>query len=365
MTGPGAGDTGEARDRADELASAVRSALEDGQPLQIVGSGSKAFYGRIPEGRPLSVADHRGIVSYEPAELAITVRAGTSLTEVEALLADHGQMLAFEPPHFGDDATVGGTVACNLSGPRRPYAGSVRDFVLGVRMINGRGEVLRFGGEVMKNVAGYDVSRLMAGALGTLGLLLEVSLKVLPASEVQVTRCFDLDVGRAIDTMNRIAGTPVPLSGAAWENGRMFLRLSGSQAGVTSAAEDLGGEELAGDDAARFWVGLREHGLPFFDGDGMLWRLSVPSATKPLPVDGRWLIDWGGGQRWLGTDSGGDRVRERVAAAGGHATAFRGGNRAGEVFHPLNEALRELHQRVKTAMDPQGIFNPGRMYAGI
>jgi len=365
MAGSAGHDTGVSQDRTDALVAAVRSALEDQEPLQIIGSGSKAFYGRAPEGIPLPVAGHRGIVSYEPSELVVTARAGTRLDDMEVLLAEHGQMLAFEPPHFGADATVGGTVACNFSGPRRPYAGAARDFVLGVRLVSGKGEVLRFGGEVMKNVAGYDVSRLMAGALGTLGLLLEVSLKVLPAPEREATRCFDIDPALAIEKMNRLAGKPLPVSGAAWVDGRMYLRLSGSEAGVSSAAGQVGGDELAGPDANRFWSDLREHRMSFFQGDGVLWRISVPPATAPLPIEGRWLIDWGGGQRWLHTGSEADQVRGQVTAAGGHATAFRGGDRAGDVFHGLSEAMMRLHRQVKEAMDPHRIFNPGRMYAAI
>lgn len=353
------------RDRTEELAAAVAEAVTRGEGLNIVGSGSKAFFGRDPSGRILEVRGHSGVVTYEPSELVVTARSGTRLKDIETLLDDNGQMLAFEPPRFGEDATVGGTVACNMSGPRRPYAGAARDFVLGTRVINGRAEALRFGGEVMKNVAGYDVSRLMAGALGTLGVLLEVSLKVLPRPEVETTRCFDLEPVQAIDQMNALAGRPLPVSAMAWVDGRMYVRLSGSETGVSSAAAEIGGDLPDTPGADPFWTDLREHHLPFFEARGVLWRISVPPASRPLSVDGQWLIDWGGGQRWLWTDADPDSVRRGAVAAGGHAIAFRGGDRAAEVFQPLSEAMFALHRRLKQSMDPRGIFNPGRMYAGI
>jgi len=352
-------------DQTDALAAEVEQALASGEALQIVGAGTKSFYGRATRGRPLEAGKHTGIVAYEPSELVITARTGTPLEAVETLLADHGQMLAFEPPWFGEAATIGGTVACNFSGPRRPYAGSARDFVLGTRVINGRGEVLRFGGEVMKNVAGYDVSRLMTGALGTLGVLLEVSLKVLPAPERESTRCLEVDAGRGVRMMNELAGRPLPLSGAAWVDGRMYVRLSGSDAGVASATAEIGGDELSAPESRRFWTDLGEQRLPYFCGDRPLWRLSVPPATDVMAIDGDWLVDWGGAQRWVRTVAAPDQVRRNATDAGGHATAFRGGDRAGDIFHPLEGAMLALHQRIKTAMDPQGIFNPGRMYAGL
>lgn len=356
---------GRAGDRTDELAAAVAEALDQGEALNILGSGSKTFFGREPSGRNLQVGAHSGVVSYEPTELVITARAGTRVADVDALLADNSQMLAFEPPRFGANATVGGTVACNMSGPRRPYAGAARDFVLGTRVLNGRAEVLRFGGEVMKNVAGYDVSRLMAGALGTLGLLLEVSLKVLPKPETEATRCFRLEAGAAIDSMNAMGGRPLPVSGMAWVEGLMYVRLSGSEAGVSSAVAEIGGDQPASPVSDRFWDDLREHRLPFFQPAGVLWRISLPPAAGPVPIDGDWLIDWGGGQRWLWTDAGAESVRQAAVAAGGHATQFRGGDRAGDIFQPLTDSMFALHRRVKMAMDPGGVFNPGRMYAGI
>lgn len=343
------------------LQASVLDAIAQNRSLQIVGGGSKTFYGRAPQGEPLSVTGHRGVISYEPTELVITARAGTTLADVEALLAKHNQMLPFDPPHFSGAATMGGAIATGLSGPRRPYAGSARDFVLGVKVLTGKGEILGFGGQVMKNVAGFDVSRFMAGSLGTLGILLEVSLKVLPRPESEQTLLFECSALDAIRRMNAWAGQPLPLSGAAFDGGRLYLRLSGSTAALNAAREKLGGELAA--DGAAFWRGVRDHACIFFQGDAPLWRVSVPAATPPLDLPGEWLLDWGGAQRWLKTSCAPATIRELTAKAGGHATLFRGGDRQGAVFHPLSPALMALHLRLKAAFDPHGILNPGRMYS--
>jgi glycolate oxidase FAD binding subunit len=352
-------------DLTEALQNEIHAALADQRPLEILGSGSKRFLGRESSGERLDIAGHRGIVTYEPSELVMTARSGTPLAEIESLLGRHGQMLAFEPPHFGPGATLGGTVACNLAGPRRPYAGATRDFVLGTRVINGKGEILRFGGEVMKNVAGYDISRLMAGAMGTLGLLLEVSLKVLPAPRVEATLAFELDESQALVDMNRWAGRPLPVSAAAWCAGVMYVRLSGSETGVAAACAELGGDEMLPDTALAFWDALKEQRLAAFSGEGVLWRLSLPPATGSLPLDAESVIDWGGAQRWLRTDEDAERVRWVAGEAGGHAVAFKDGDRQGSVFHPMGGVLMQLHRRVKDALDPHGLFNPGRMYAGL
>jgi glycolate oxidase FAD binding subunit len=365
MGGARGGETATDADRTQELQDAVARAVETGEPIEIRGCGSKRFYGRTPRGQPLEVGGHRGVVYYEPSELVVTARSGTRLDDLEARLAEQGQMLAFEPPRFGDGATLGGTIACNFSGPSRPYAGAARDFVLGVRLLNGKSEILSFGGQVMKNVAGYDVSRLMAGSMGTLGLLLEVSLKVLPAPETQLSVTMEAAQGQAIEAMNRYAARPLPLSAAAWMDGRIYLRLSGSEAGVGAAARELGGDRLGREEAEVFWRDLREQRLDFFGGDGVLWRLSLPPATPPLSLPGSWLVDWGGGQRWLKCDLARDQLVEQAAAAGGHVTAFRGGPQGEEVFHPLDDAAMRLHARIKDAMDPRGILNPGRMYGSL
>jgi glycolate oxidase FAD binding subunit len=291
----------------------------------------------------------------------LTARAGTPLAEVEATLAAAGQMLAFEPPHFGEGATIGGCVAAGLSGPRRMQAGALRDFLLGTTLMDGRGELLRFGGQVMKNVAGFDTFRLQAGAMGTLGLLLEVSFKVLPRPEAETTRAFDCDAAAAVETMNRLAGQPLPITAAAYLDGRLRLRLSGNAAAVAAAEARLGGQTDA--DGAAFWIALREQQLPFFvEGDAPLWRLAVKSTTAPLASLGSELIDWSGAQRWLRSTATATTMRDTAAQSGGHATLFRNGARS-DVFHPLSPAVLALHQRLKQTFDPAGIFNPRRLLA--
>ncbi len=349
-------------DLSRSLAERIRAAAREHKALRIEGSGSKRFYGRTPCGEPLEVSGHRGIVRYQPQELILTVRSGTPLAEVEAALAEHGQMLPFEPPYFGPGATIGGTVACGLSGPRRPYSGALRDFILGVSCINGRGEILRFGGEVVKNVAGFDAARLMAGALGTLGVLLEVTFKVLPRPACDLTLAFEMDAAKAIETLNRWAARPLPISAGSHHGGRLYLRLSGSEAGLAKARRELGGEALG--PAADYWRSLREQTLDFFQDERPLWRLSLPPATPPLGLghDADWYLDWGGAQRWFKSDLPAKRIQKRAADAGGHASCFRGGDRDAHVFHPLPAALLARHRRLKQAFDPAGILNPGRLY---
>lgn len=347
-------------DLTDRLRERVVQAIAEGDPLELRGGGSKRFYGREAMGTPLALDGHRGVINYEPKELVLTARAGTPLTELEMLLAEQGQMLAFEPPHFGSSATLGGAIACGLSGPRRPYAGSARDFVLGVRIINGRGEVLRFGGEVMKNVAGYDVSRLMTGAVGTLGLILEVSLKVLPCPEKEITLVQDRRPDEAIRIMNEWAAKPMPLSAACYDGLNLYVRLSGTPTAVAAGHGRIGGDRWA--DGAAFWQDLREQQHGFFSSGKPVWRLSLPSHTLHLDLPGKQFIDWGGAQRWLVSDAGTQRIRKAAVRAGGHAMLFRGGEAGDEVFHPLPESLSILHQNLKHSFDPDGIFNPGRLY---
>jgi glycolate oxidase FAD binding subunit len=351
------------------LQDQVRAALARKTPLAIRAGGSKAFYGRRSEGAPLHVSGHAGIVHYAPTELVITARCGTPLAELEAVLAQHGQMLPFEPPHFGPggaeggrQASVGGMVAAGLSGPRRPWAGAVRDAVLGVKILTGRGEILAFGGQVMKNVAGYDVSRLMAGSLGSLGVILEVSLKVLPRPVREITLVQEADTATALARLTAWQGQAWPLSATLHDGRRLWLRLSGSQAGVQAARRALGGEELAD---MSIWTQVREQTLPFFATELALWRLSVPPATPPLDLPGTWLTEWGGAQRWLVTDAPAAHIRAAAATAGGHATLFRGHAGRGEVFQPLPAPLMALHKRLKAAFDPAGILNPGVLYEGM
>jgi len=347
-------------DQAALLAGIVREAAEKGTPLVVQGGGTKSFYGRLPEGQLLDVTTHRGILGYEPTELVITARAGTPLREIETVLADNNQMLAFEPPRFGSGSTLGGVVATGLSGPRRPYNGSARDFVLGIKMINGAGQELEFGGQVMKNVAGYDVSRLLTGSLGTLGVLTEVSLKVLPKPEVELTLIRESSSHEAVRLFNEFAGRPLPVSGACHFHNLAYLRLDGTEQGVRAAQSKVGGELLS--DGKKFWESVRDQTHTFFDGDTPLWRLSVPSTSAQFQPRYQQLIDWGGALRWVKTDDNREMLFDLAAAHSGHASLFRNGDRRGEVFQQLSPAMTKIHQNLKLKFDPDGILNPGRMY---
>jgi glycolate oxidase FAD binding subunit len=334
------------------------------KPLRIRGGGTKDWYGQRLEGDVIETRAYSGIIDYEPTELVITARCGTPLADIEAALAARGQMLAFEPPHFGGQATLGGAIASGLSGPRRANSGAVRDFVLGCTLLDGKGDVLRFGGQVMKNVAGYDVSRLLAGSLGTLGLLLDVSVKVLPRAPREATLVFEsVNEIDAIRNLNEWAGQPLPISASCWHDGVLALRLSGANAAVDNAIRTLGGDVMP--DCSRFWAGLREQQHVFFEGDMPLWRLSVPSTVGAIVLGSPQLIEWGGAQRWLrapGDAVTSERIRATVRAAGGHATLFRGGDKSVGVFQPLAPAVARIHERLKAGFDPAGIFNPGRMF---
>ena len=323
------------------------------------------FYGNPTAGETLSTAAYRGIIEYEPTELVMTARAGTPLTDIEAALKDKGQMLAFEPPYFAVGGTLGGCIAAGLSGPRRPYAGAVRDLVLGVRILDGSGADLRFGGQVMKNVAGYDVSRLMAGAMGTLGVILEVSLKTLPLPATELTLHQHHSEADAIRLMNQWAGQPLPISATAWCGGDLGIRLSGAASAVEAARKKLGGDVVDALQAAKFWQGMRNHTDAFFKHDAALWRLSVKSTAPSITLPGTQLIEWSGALRWLHTDASADDVRHAATATSGHATLFRGGDRSSSVFHPLSPALAAIHRRLKQTFDPVGILNPGRLYPGM
>ena len=356
-------------DASEALAECIRRAEAEGTPLRIVGGDTKAFYGRHVRGEPLSTREHRGITEYDPVELIVSVRTGTPLRELEAALAANGQMLPCEPPHFGEDATVGGMIASGLSGPRRPWAGSVRDFVLGTRIISHHGNEQRFGGQVMKNVAGYDLSRLMVGAQGTLGLLTEVSMKVLPLPGASRNLHLDMPLTESLEKLSEWGRQPLPISAAAWLDGALHLRLEGGPSSVAATAERLGGDELKPD----FWEALREQRLAFFGAKDPrpLWRLSLPHHTPMLELPGvaetDVLYDWAGAQRWVRGDLDAHALREIVARTGGHATCFRGasGDPVDAPFTPLTPVVEKYHRNLKAELDPQGIFNPGRLYAAF
>lgn len=356
------------------LAERIRAAAAGGTPLRIRGGGSKDFYGNPPRGELLDTRPLAGVTSYEPSELVVTVRAGTPLAELEALLARHGQCLPFEPPHFGGGATVGGMVAAGLSGPARASAGSVRDYVLGLTMVNGKGELLVFGGQVMKNVAGYDVSRLMAASLGTLGLIAEVSLKVLPVAPGEATLKFEMDQATALRQLNAWGGRPLPLNASRWVEDAgvpvLYLRLRGAVAAVEAACKTLGGERQDNAAAAPDWTLCRDQRLPWFEARGArdLWRLTVPQTAPVLDLPEAPLVEWHGGQRWVRAEAGqGGRIRAEAASAGGSATLFIADSPdtvgAGGRFDALKPPLDRIHQALKREFDPAGILNPGRMAA--
>ena len=347
----------------------VKQAMASKTPLAVHGGNTKAFYGGVIVGEPLDVRPYTGIIEYEPKELVLTVRAGTALSEIEAAMDAAAQMLPFEPPHYGTGnstvtstgATIGGTVATGLSGPRRSYTGAVRDFVLGARIIDGKGDDMRFGGRVIKNVAGYDVSRLMTGALGTLGVLLDLSFKVLPKPAVDVTLRHEMDEATAIRQFNEWAGKPLPISATSWHEGVAMLRLSGASAGVKAARQRLGGDIIDDAIAGVFWRTLRDQRDAFFSSVEPLWRVSVPSTSPPLALMMPQWIEWGGGLRWHRGTADVSALRTKVAAVGGHVTLFRNGEKSVGVFHPLQPALKKIHRDLKLAFDPENILNRGRM----
>jgi glycolate oxidase FAD binding subunit len=353
------------------LIDRVAAARAEHAALDIRGGGTKAFYGEPPRGEPLDVTPLAGISCYEPTELVVTVRAGTPLCELEAALEEQGQCLPFEPPRFSDRGTVGGMVAAGLSGPARANVGSVRDHVLGVTLLDGRGQVLTFGGQVAKNVAGYDVSRLMAGSLGILGVICEVSLKVLPISRAAATLSFERDEIEALEQLRLWAAQPLPLNASAWHDGRLHVRLAGAAAAVSEACRKLGGTLLAPDTALHWWPSLRDQTESFFALDAAdsssgerLWRLSVAAAAAPVKLPGRQLIEWHGAERWWRTRAEAREVRAAAALAGGHATLIRG-DKSAAVFTPAGEVLMRIHRGLKQAFDPARVFNPGRLYAEL
>jgi glycolate oxidase FAD binding subunit len=350
------------------LQDRVRAAAAATQPLFIYGGGTKSFYGEHCVGERVETTALAGIVAYEPNELVITARAGTPLAEIEHAMEEHGQNLAFEPPRFAAGGTLGGAIATGLSGPRRPYAGAARDFVLGMRIIDGTGEALTFGGRVMKNVAGFDVSRLQTGALGTLGIITEVSLKCLPQPKAEATVVQACAADESIRRVNTWGGKPLPLSATCYCAGKLWLRISGAESAVAAATRSIGGERV--DQGKEFWESVRDHAHPFFaaaqSGDRALWRLSVKSSAPHADLGGEQLIEWGGALRWLMTapDMDHERIRAWAKSHGGHATLFRGSKHS-DVFTPLDAMMATLHKRLKATFDPHGILNRGRLYADL
>lgn len=374
----------------------IQAARAHGTALRIRGGGSKDFYGQSLQGEVLDSTLLNGIVSYEPSELVVTAGAGTPLAELEALLAQHGQCLPFEPPHFGwsgtgagqGPATVGGMVASGLAGPARASVGGVRDYVLGLKMLNGKGEHLTFGGQVIKNVAGYDVSRLMVGAMGTLGLITEVSLKVLPVAPAEATLVFELDQAAALEQLHRWGGQPLPLNASCWVHDDsdpavpardlLFVRLRGAVAAVEAAChtllKEVNGSRMDTAQAAADWGLCRNQQLPFFtqtrSADLALWRLSVAPSAPVLALPWAPLVEWHGGLRWLWAPTeAAEQLQAAARAAGGFAINFIAAKAhpvcRNTVFSSQNTAEMATMRRLKASFDPQGIFNPGRLFAEL
>ena len=351
----------------ERLRARIRDAAATATPLRVEGSGSKSFYGMPGDGEPLDTRDVTGIVSYEPTELVIQARAGTPLREIEDLLKGSNQMLAFEPPHFGPNATLGGSIATGLSGPARGSAGSARDFVLGATVLDGQGQLLTFGGQVMKNVAGYDIPRVLTGSLGTLGVLIDVSLKVLPlpiATESHEVECTLIE---ALKLFQELGTRSIPVTATLWHNGRAIIRIAGSRAAIDAATKLLHGRRLDDQAGRDLWHAVREQTHEFFIGEAPLWRVALPVGAPPLGFKDE-LVEWRGMQRWLRTSEDAARIRRRAIDLGGHATLFRAPDdfrTEHGVFTPLDPTLLAIHQRLKRRFDPAGILNPGRMYPGL
>jgi len=354
-----------------ELQAQVKQAISNKTPLYIHGGNSKLFYGNLVDATPLDISKHTGIINYDPSELCITVRAGTKLSDIEALLAENNQILAFEPPHYlsdqQDTATIGGTIASGISGPSRAYTGSTRDSILGVNIINGSGEIANFGGEVMKNVAGYDLSRMMVRSQGTLGVILNISVRVIPKPEHNITLAFEASQGEALSYFQDLRKNTLPITATTWLDNTALIRLSASEQVLQSCKEKVKGDERLNADS--FWQGIRDHTHEFFtdnnDNDKPLWRFSLPPATpEKVQLDGNELVEWGGAQRWIHSNAPANIIRDIAKSQKGYATLFNNAPNDNGVarFPKLEPALFTLHKQLKNQMDPQGIFNPGRIY---
>lgn len=355
-------------DNSAVLLEQVRQAVDTRSPLKIVGGNSKASLGHQDvhgNSTALNTSEHAGIINYDPTELIVTVRAGTPLDQLNETLEEAGQMLPFEPPML-PGSTIGGTLACGLSGPRRAFSGSARDYVLGMRVINGQAQDLSFGGQVMKNVAGYDVSRVQVGAWGTLGILLDMSMKVLPKPELELTlkqQCSEHDLKAFAPLMRQ----PLPLSGAMLIGQERYLRLSGSEVAVRAAAREMGGEIIEDNGV---WQAVNNHTHPYFvqayehteTTESALWRIAIAEYAPMLDLPGEWLHEWAGGQRWLLTSASADDVFSKVAAASGHATRYSVTGAGEAAFQPLNGAMQKLQTRLRDSFDAQRIFNRGRFH---
>lgn len=349
------------KDHIQSLCETVTAANQQQQPLQIHGGKSKIFYGNNINAREVSTTNLNGIIEYQASELYITAYAGTPLKEIEKVLATQDQMLSFEPPHYANTATIGGTVACGLSGPRRPYADAIRDCILGTNIINGKGEHLSFGGKVMKNVAGYDVSRLMCGAFGTLGLLTQVTMKVLPKPKAEITIKFEYSEQEAIKQIQTWLTSLIPISATYYENNQLWIRVSGLDDTVTNVQKNIGGEIISSSNA--FWDSIKDHQTDFFKDSSPLYRCIIPQNSPTISIQGDTCFEWNGALRWIKSNNSFEEVIEQASALRGHVTLFRSDSKPTDCLNPMNEHLKKLHLNLKQAFDPTGILNPGRMYS--
>ena len=343
------------------LCASIQQANTSQQALQIQGGGSKRFYGNQISATALDVSANTGIVEYEPSELYITARNGTLLTDIEATLEDNHQILPFEPPHFSSQATLGGTIACGLSGPRRPHASSLRDCVLGTHIVNGKGEHLEFGGKVMKNVAGYDASRLMCGAFGTLGVLTQISIRVSPKPHTEITLAIETNQSEALNKMNAWTQTQLPISATYFNDGVLYIRVAGLEKTTKKMQQEIGGETLP--DSEAFWMAIKDHQTNFFQTKIPLWRVIVPNNTPTLSINGDSCLEWNGGLRWIKSNDAAQHIEKQCQAARGHATLFKAESKPIDCLANINPNLKKLHLNLKSAFDPNQILNPGRMYS--
>ncbi len=348
-------------DYIETLCASIREANTTQQALQILSGESKQFYGNKITAKSLDVSSNKGIVDYEPSELFITARNGTSLKEIEAELDANNQILPFEPPHFNTQATLGGTISCGLSGPRRAYASSMRDCVLGVNIVNGKGEYLEFGGQVMKNVAGYDASRLMCGAFGTLGVLTQISLRVSPKPHSEITIAIEINQREALENMNAWTQTQLPISATYFNNKVLYIRIAGLESTTKKAHQEIGGEIIA--NSEKFWNDLKNHQTDFFQTEKPLWRIIIPNTTPDLPINGESCLEWNGGLRWIKSNENTQHIINLCKKMKAQATLFKTNSKPKDCLASINPNIQKLHLNLKTAFDPNRILNPGRMYS--
>jgi glycolate oxidase FAD binding subunit len=343
------------------LCASIQQANNSQQSLQIQAGGSKLFYGNQISATALDVSANTGIVEYEPSELFITARNGTLLSDIESTLDSNHQMLPFEPPHFSSKATLGGTIACGLSGPRRPYASSLRDCVLGTHVVNGKGEHLEFGGKVMKNVAGYDASRLMCGAFGTLGVLTQISLRVSPKPQIEITVAIECTQSEALNTMSAWTQTQLPISATYFNDNVLYVRIAGLEKTTKKIHQEIGGEKIPSSET--FWIAIKNHQTDFFQTELPLWRIIVPNNTATLSINGDSCLEWNGGVRWIKSNDDAQHIINQCQTSNGHAALFRAKSKPSDCLASINPKLKKLHLNLKSAFDPNQILNPGRMYS--